>query len=257
MKPSRLPSPAQRKRGKPISASARPSTTKFIPEVENLLSSCHGYMTKHGLLRELPAETYKTDFAEGYETALKLDKILNEAGGSLEYSEVLMHGCGNEHKKLYPVYYPSWHYAKANDELPLWKESFKINKECRDFINANASHAYHDHKLPDFVTELTETYGLERSMFVTARFVMAADWDGRYGKDVKERAALVNFQDMKDAGTDIKSTSHDRTSELYSNVHPCMLDSIFRSMMKMEQQQVNIPQADACAENEHDEGDEQ
>ena len=156
----------------------------------------------------------------------------------------------------YPIYNPSWYYAKENGELDLWKESHKINKDCRDFINEKAGNAYHDRLLPEFIKELTETFGLERSVFVTARFVVTADWDGRYGSDVKERAALVDFQDItdtatrRDAGEHIKMSTVDRTQDLYSNVHPCILNDIFRSLMKIEKEQINIPSAEAEQDNE-------
>jgi len=154
----------------------------------------------------------------------------------------------------YPVYIPSRHYAKQYDEIELWRESYKINKECRDYINANAGFAYHDKKLPEFIQNLTETYGLERAIFVMARFIIAADWDKRYDRDVRERAEQVDFQDMKEAGANIKSTTEDITCELYSNVHPCILNSIFRSLMKMEQKQVNLPGEEHPHDNGLDEG---
>jgi hypothetical protein len=91
------------------------------------------------------------------------------------------------------------HYARENGELELWRESFKINKECRKYINEKASVSYHDQALPDFIKELTDTFGLERSIYVMARFVVAAEWDKRYDTVVKERASKVDFQDLKEA----------------------------------------------------------
>ena len=161
--------------------------------------------------------------------------------------------------QTYPVYIPSARYARENDEIVLWRESFKINKECRDFINEKAAPAYHDRKLPEFITELTDTFGLERSMFVMARFVVAADWDKRYDNSVRERAERFDFQDMKESralyetGQDPHRTA-DRTADLYSNVHPCILNDAFRRQMKLEQEQVNLPQTDISEENERDEG---
>jgi hypothetical protein len=103
---------------------APPYAIRNIAEVERLLSVCHGYITKHGLLHELPAATYKTDFAEGYENAMKLDRILNEAGGSLEYSEIFMYGGGNENKKLYVIGIPTFDEVKETFEYEYMREIY-------------------------------------------------------------------------------------------------------------------------------------
>jgi len=102
-----------------------PGEIKDTAEVEKLLACCHGYITKHGLLHELPSATYKTDFAEGYENALRLDKILNEAGGSLEYSEVFMYGQGNEQKKLYVIGIPTFDEVKETFEYKYMREMYE------------------------------------------------------------------------------------------------------------------------------------
>jgi len=161
--------------------------------------------------------------------------------------------------QMYPIYIPSARYSRENGEIALWRESFKINKECKAFIDENASRAYHAHNLPEFITELTDTFGLERSMYVIARSIVGADWDKRYYNDARNRAELFSFRDMKEAaqlrenGKDPYRTA-DNTTSLCSNVHPVMLNDIFRFMMKMEQDQVNSPQADIEHDNEHDEG---
>ena len=159
----------------------------------------------------------------------------------------------------YPVYIPSARYARENDEIVLWRESYKINKECRDFINEKASPAYHDHRLDIFIKELTDTFGLERSMYVIARSIVCADWDKRYYNDARNRAELFSFRDMIEAaqlhenGQDPYRTA-DNTTSICSNVHPVMLNDIFRFMMKMEQEQANIPATDNSCDNELDEG---
>jgi hypothetical protein len=157
----------------------------------------------------------------------------------------------------YPIYYPSARWARENREIDLWRESFKINKGCRDYINNEASMAYHEERLPAFVKELTDIYGLERAMFVMARFIVAADWDKRYDGNVKERAGRFDFADMREgkvleeSGQDPYKTA-DHTQGLYSNVHPVILNAVFRRLMKMEQEQVNLPTTDTEQDNELD-----
>jgi hypothetical protein len=159
----------------------------------------------------------------------------------------------------YPVYYPSARWARENGEIDLWRESHNINQICKDFIGEKASPAYHCQALPDFISELTDEYGLERAMYVIGRTVMGADWDKRYDGSVRERAARFGYQDMKegqalrDEGKD-PYRSADKTINITSNVHPCILNAVFRSLMKMEQEQVNLPTADVDRDNERDEG---
>ena len=159
----------------------------------------------------------------------------------------------------YPVYYPSARWARENDEIELWRESYKINNECRDFINGNAGKAHHNEELPGFIKELTDAFGVERAMYVIARTIVGADWDRRYYNDVRSRAESFPFQDMEEAaqlrenGQDPYRTA-DKTAYLCSDVHPVMLNAIFRCLMKMEQEQVNLPQAEADRSSELDEG---
>ena len=159
----------------------------------------------------------------------------------------------------YPVYIPSNRYAEENGEIDLWRESYKINKECRDFINEKGAPAYYDRTFPEFIKELTDIFGLERAMFVMGRIIVSADWDRRYDGDVKMRAEQFNYCDMKEgnalyeAGQDPYRTA-DWTRDLYSNVHPCILNDIFRSLMKMERDNHYLPADDNSPDKEHDEG---
>jgi len=159
----------------------------------------------------------------------------------------------------YPVYYPSAMYARLHDEFNLWRQSKRINLELCELLREKAANAHYDRTMPDFIKELTDTYGLERSIFVMSRIVIAADWDKRYDTDVRERAERVDFQDMKEAERQLaegqpKHTVIDKSSDLCSNVHPCFLNEIFRHLMKMEQEQVNLPNEEQHHENELDEG---
>jgi hypothetical protein len=89
-----------------------------------------------------------------------------------------------------------------------------------------------------------------------SRFVVAADWDKRYDSGVRARAEQVDFQDMKEAERQ-RAEGHDyldRSGDICSNVHPCILNDIFRSLIKMEQEQVNLPDDDQASEDEQDEG---
>jgi hypothetical protein len=95
-------------------------------------------------------------------------------------------------------------------------------------------------------------------MYVIGRTIVGADWDGRYDRNVKERAAQFDYQDMKE-GQELRAAgkdpyrSADRSIYFISNVHPCILNLTFSSLMKLEQEQVNLPQQPEQVENECDE----
>ena len=101
-----------------------PDKIQDTAEVERLLASCHDYITKKELYKELHTATYKTDFAKGYENAMKLDKILNELEGCLQYSEIFMYGQGNENKKLYVIGIPSFDEIKKTFEYQYMCELY-------------------------------------------------------------------------------------------------------------------------------------
>ena len=157
----------------------------------------------------------------------------------------------------YPIYYPSARWARENGEIGLWRESYKINKECKNYLNMEASVAYHQGRLPDFIKRLTELYGLERAMYVIGRTIIGSDWDKRYYEDVKKRAERFDYRDMKEIkalqenGQDPHRTA-DNTTSYISDVHPVMLNAVFRHLMEMEREQAYLLSIDADRVHELD-----
>lgn len=140
-----------------------------------------------------------------------------------------------------PVYYPSIEAAIRQGERELWLENHRINLECKRFIEEGASKAYNTRELDLFIKDLVEQYGVERAMYVLARTVQYMDWDGRFSTVVKERAAGFEFSDMhtqavKKALTQSDAAYADRSREYITDVHPCIVNDIFKQLMKIEQQ---------------------
>ena len=156
----------------------------------------------------------------------------------------------------YPIYYPSVRWAKENGEIELWRESFKINKECKGFIFMKAGAEYHNQNLPGFIADLTERYGLERAMFVIGRTIVDSKWEERYDESSRKRAGQFDYRDMKEARAQYEAGENphkvDVSDNYLLNVHPVMLNAIFRSLMEMEQEQINLPSADVEQDNELD-----
>jgi hypothetical protein len=101
-----------------------PDRIQNIAEVERLLASCHGYISKKGILHELPAVKYKTDFAEGYAKERLLNDMINSPGRSLQYSEVFMYGYGSDQTKLYFCGTPTFDEVKAYHEYETMLENY-------------------------------------------------------------------------------------------------------------------------------------
>jgi hypothetical protein len=161
----------------------------------------------------------------------------------------------------YPIYYPSVRWARENGEIELWRESFKINKECKAHIFANATHEYHSQNLPELIKQLTDLYGLERVMFVIGRTIIDSEWEERYDKTSRERAGRIDYQDMKEARAQYEAGENPCKSDVSDhyliNIHPVILNTLFRWLIEKEQEQVILPDTDQLPENELDEGVEQ
>jgi len=96
---------------------------KTIAKIEDILPSCHGYFTKHGLLEEQPVVTYKTDFAENYEKTKELDSLLNSPGRSFEYSVVDIWGRNSNISRSYMYGTPALDEIKATWEYDYMAET--------------------------------------------------------------------------------------------------------------------------------------
>lgn len=141
-----------------------------------------------------------------------------------------------------PVYYPSIETASRQDEKELWMESRRINLECKRLIEDRASTAYNTRKLDLFIKDLVDQYGVERAMYVLSRTVQFMDWDGRFSTVVRERAAGFEFFDMHTQAVEKALTQEDaayadRSRAYITDVHPCIVNGIFRELMKIEEQQ--------------------
>lgn len=94
-----------------------------------------------------------------------------------------------------PVYYPSLEEAARKDEAALWCDSYNINMDCRNFIQAKAMTVMNSRELDSFIGELVRFYGVERAIYVLSRTVQFSDWDSRFDQAVLDRAGQTDFPD--------------------------------------------------------------
>ena len=99
-----------------------------------------------------------------------------------------------------PVYYPSLEEAARKDEAALWCDSYNINMDCRNFIQAKAMTVMNSRELDSFIGELVRFYGVERAIYVLSRTVQFSDWDSRFDQAVLDRAGQTDFPDARTRG---------------------------------------------------------
>jgi hypothetical protein len=122
--------------------------------------------------------------------------------------------------------------AKEKGEIDAWRASRKATEACSEQFDAEFGMAYHERRMPEFLADMADKYGLERCKIVLASTIQLADHDGRYYPSTKVDAAKVHVP-----GTDTEDYSKDIRMSYRINCHPVMVNSAFRELQKMERGQ--------------------
>ena len=122
--------------------------------------------------------------------------------------------------------------AKEKGEVDSWRASKKETEACADQFDAEFGMAYHERRMPEFLAEMADKYGMDRCKIVLASTIQLADHDGRYYPSTKADAAKVNIP-----GADTEDYSKDIRMNYRVNCHPVMVNSAFRELQKMEREQ--------------------
>ena len=120
-----------------------------------------------------------------------------------------------------PVYKQSAEYAIEHDELPAYRESFRVNMACRDALEKAIHESYHDSCLDTgkASAQIAVQFGMERMAYVLANTVRAFDHDGRISRDNKAWAQTIPVC------TDADEWGHERSRYfLVSQVNPGLVD---------------------------------
>lgn len=92
----------------------------------------------------------------------------------------------SERKYVYPW---SLKDALANEEVDLWRESYKDNCTCARAIEKAIDNGYNDNRLnTDAAREIIAEFGYNRVNWVLANTIQQHDEDGRYSHENKEWA---------------------------------------------------------------------
>ena len=133
-----------------------------------------------------------------------------------------------------PVYYPPLEEAARKDEAALWRDSYNINMDCRNFIQDKAMTAMNSRELDSFIGELVRFYGVERAVYVLSRTIQFSDWDSRFDQTVLDRAGQTDFPDAR---TPRDENHVDPTTRYVTEIDPCAVNAIFMKLMELEEEQ--------------------
>ena len=136
--------------------------------------------------------------------------------------------------------------AKEKGEVDVWRASKKETEACADQFDAEFGMAYHERRMPEFLAEMADKYGMDRCKIVLASTIQLADHDGRYYPSTKADAAKVEIP-----GANAEDYSKDIRMSYRVNCHPVMVNSAFRELQKMEREQTQAKTKEPAAV-EHD-----
>lgn len=92
-----------------------------------------------------------------------------------------------------PVYYEPFSYAKENDEVDLYRISYRLNSECKQAIHEAIADNYDGMYLgDDAVSQVVQQYGMERVGYILANTLHHKSYDGRFSHSNKEWAEQVS-----------------------------------------------------------------
>lgn len=123
-----------------------------------------------------------------------------------------------------PICTMSFSEAKQNNKLNELKDSINVSQMCRSFIDDNLSNEYQKRNLKGFVKALEDKFGLDRTMYTIAATIQVKNEDGRFTKQVKDRAAQYPFDSRN---TQIK---------FLTERHPVMVNHLYELLMDREKE---------------------
>ena len=110
-----------------------------------------------------------------------------EAGATIQKQSIK-----KEEPAIVPLSNLTFAEAKEKGEIDAWRASRKATEACSEQFDTEFGMAYHERRMPEFLADMAEKYGLERCKIVLASTIQLADHDGRYYPSTKADAAKVH-----------------------------------------------------------------
>ena len=133
-----------------------------------------------------------------------------------------------------PVYYEPFSYAKENDEVDLYRTSYRLNSECKQAIHEAIADNYDGMYLGDgAVDQVVRQYGMERVGYILANTLHHKSYDGRFSPGNKEWAEQVSTPEHNADRMTFRT-------DWVVDSHPAILDgfvTMFREELEAQKEQ--------------------
>lgn len=133
-----------------------------------------------------------------------------------------------------PVYYEPFSYAKENDEVDLYRISYRLNSECKQAIHEAIADNYDGMYLgDDAVSQVVQQYGMERVGYILANTLHHKSYDGRFSHSNKEWAEQVSTPEHNADRMTFRT-------DWVVDSHPAILDgfvTMFRKELEAQKEQ--------------------
>ena len=125
-----------------------------------------------------------------------------------------------------PLYAASREYARAHDEIPLWRESINENIRCKQAIEDAIRQSFDGRYLkPDCAESVICEFGFDRVEYVLGNTLQQLKYDGRFSRSNKEW------------GENIEIPDDHRNCEFGVGSHPAVLDGFITEYRKAAEEQ--------------------
>ena len=133
-----------------------------------------------------------------------------------------------------PVYYEPFSYAKENDEVDVYRTSYRLNSECKQAIQKTIADNYDGMYLGDgAVDQVVRQYGMERVGYILANTLHHKSYDGRFSHGNKEWAEQVSTPEHNADRMTFRT-------DWVVDSHPAILDgfvTMFRKELEAQKEQ--------------------
>ena len=121
-----------------------------------------------------------------------------------------------------PLYKFSFEEAKRNDEIEQFRESFRENIRCRDYLDEQVREKFDGFRLPDECAEnAIKEFGYDRTMWIIANTIKERKGDGRFHRENTEWAKKLNIPKRRN------------NYEFALRSHSCIVDGLASDVRKM------------------------
>ena len=133
-----------------------------------------------------------------------------------------------------PLYRYSFEEARRLGEQEQWRESFRENQLCRNFIDELVRQNYDGSRLKGDIHQKTVAeFGFDRTRWVLANHIQLHESDGRYSPQNKAWAEEIYIPRPEPWERKEDPYLHDHNTSFLLNSHACLVDHIASNVQKM------------------------